>query len=154
MKLPDYRNDSKLKELFGLHLKSSEVIDLLETSGMDVIYQFDRLNEGVSDSYSSASPAEGFEFRFDERQVLETIWCYIRQRDGFSKIDSNCIGTFIPSSLTEVKAHAVATGQRYSESLTGSAERTWLRLEEAAMWTHYEFIDGELSLVTLMRPWN
>lgn len=154
MHLSDYLNGTTLSDIFGLNLKSDEVIDLLERFEMNVVYDFDRLREGTPDQYSSAALAEGFELRFDERQVLETIWCYTRERHGYSIIDSNCIGAFIPASLAEAKGQAIATGQGFSESPSGSGVTSWLRLEGANMWTHYEFVDDNLSLVTLMRPWN
>lgn len=154
MHLSDYLNSTTLSDIFGLNLKSDEVIDLLERFEMNVVYDFDRLREGTSDHYSCAALAEGFELRFDERQVLETIWCYTRERHGYSIIDSNCIGAFIPATLAEAKGHAIATGQVFSESPSGSGVTSWLRLEGANMWTHYEFVADKLSLVTLMRPWN
>jgi len=141
-------NGSKLKDIFELNLKSDEVLDLLECFDMDVIYHFDRLNEGTPDYYSSATHAEGFELRFDERQVLETIWCYVQEREGFSKIDLGYIGVPVLETFDEAKARATASGQRFSESASGA----WLRLEDDEMWTHYEFTAGGLSLVTLMRP--
>ncbi|MBV1776667.1 hypothetical protein KSF73_13200 [Burkholderiaceae bacterium DAT-1] len=150
MNLSSYLNGTKLKDFFELNLKSDEVTDLLERFDMDVVYHFDRLREGTADYYSSATHTEGFELRFDERQVLETIWCYIRERSGFSKIESGSIGCFVPDTFEEIKALAISSGQRFSESANGA----WLRLEDDEIWTHYEFNDGGLSLITLMRPWH
>jgi hypothetical protein len=154
MHLSNYLNGTVLSDIFGLNLKSDEVIDLLERFEMSVVYDFDRLREGTPDQYSSAARTEGFELRFDDRQVLETIWCYTRERNGFSTIDSICIGAFIPASLAEAKGHAIATGQVFSESSNGNGASSWIRFEGADMWTHFEFVDGNLSLITLMRPWN
>lgn len=153
MDLSNYLNGASLKDFFELNLKSVEIIHLLERFDLDVIYRFDRFHEGTPDSYSASAHGEGFEFQFDDEQVLETIWCYIRERDGFSQIESDAIGTFVPSSFQAAKSHAIASGWTFSEPAEACA-KTWLRLEEPGLWTHYEFVDGALSLITLMRPWS
>ncbi|XHS78568.1 hypothetical protein ACFJGW_00950 [Burkholderiaceae bacterium UC74_6] len=150
MRLSSYLNGTTLKDLFELNLKSDEVTDLLDRFDMDVVYHFDRLREGTADYYSSSARAEGFELRFDDRQVLETIWCYVRERSGFSRMESECIGCFVPGTREEMRARVIASGQRFSESADGD----WLRVEDDEVWTHYEFSSGGLALITLMRPWR
>jgi hypothetical protein len=148
MDISTYLNGTCLISIFELNMKSDEVIDLLECFDMDVVYRFDRLCEGTPDRYAAAARSEGVELQFDERQVLETIWCYIVGRDGFSPIDSSCIGVFIPSSITEAQNYAVSTEQQFTKT------DTWFRLECSEMWIHYEFIESKLSLITIMRPWQ
>jgi len=149
-----YLKGTYLSDLFDLNMKSDEIMDLLEHFDMEVVYEFDRLGEGTPDSYSTSSHEEGFEFRFDEHQVLETIWCHIRERDEFSPIEVSCIGVYLPASMSEARNHANSTGERITESEPDEGSSSWIRVERAQLWVHYQFDDGKLSLVTLMRPWR
>lgn len=49
MSLRNYLNGAHLVDFHDLHMKSDEVMDLLERFGIDVIYDFDRLREGTPD---------------------------------------------------------------------------------------------------------
>jgi hypothetical protein len=152
MSLRNYLNGTHLVGYHEQRLKSEEVIELLTHLDIDVVYQFDRLQEGTPDTYTASSQSQGFEFRFDEKQVLDTIWCYIRPRGRFVAIDSTTIGVFIPGSHAEAKRHAQKSEKRFSESEPKPSSH--VRIERESLWIHYEFTDGALSLVTLMRPWE
>ena len=152
MSLRKYLNGAHLVDFHRLKMKSDDVIDLLERFDVDVIYDFDRLHEGTPDHYSAASMAEGFELRFDENQIVDTIWCYVRPRGHFSAIDATTIGVFIPASLSDARRHAAESEKRFSESKPESGPQSWLRIERESLWIHYEFSGGTLSLVTLMTP--
>ena len=154
MQLSSYLNGPHLVDLHELNMKSDEVIELLEHFDMDVIYDFDRIHEGTADHYSSLATAEGFELRFDEHQVLETIWCYIRQRGKFLPIDPAAIVVFIPDTVEDANRHATGDGARVSDTSPGPDAQAWLRVESDTLWVHYEFSGGALALVTLMRPWE
>ena len=125
------------------------MIDLLEHFELEIIYDFDRLHEGTPDQYSASARDQGFELRFDEHQVLTTIWCYIRARDLFKPIDPQTVGVFIPDSWEDAKQYALRENARVSES-----PGAWLRIENEELWVHYEFAGDALSLVTLMSPWR
>lgn len=139
----------QLASYLGKNLKSDPVIEVLEHFDMDVIYDFDRLHENTPDSYSSSATSAGFEFRFDERQVLSVIWCYVRPRSGFTAIDKDIIGVPHFRDFAEAKSHAVKNGIKTSQSKDDAG---WIRLEHDNMWVHYEFAGGQLALVTLTRP--
>jgi hypothetical protein len=139
----------QLASYLGKHLKSDFVIEVLEHFDMDVIYDFDRLHENAADSYSSPAESAGFEFRFDERQVLSVIWCYIRPRSGFSAINTDVIGAPCFHDFAEAKAQATSAGIKTSQSKGDSA---WIRFEHDGLWIHYEYSGGKLALVTLTLP--
>jgi hypothetical protein len=149
VQLRSYLNGTHLVDLHALNMKSDEIVDLLERFEMDVIYDFDRLREGTPDQYSASAPDEGFELRFDERQVLSTIWCYVRPRGNFARIDPETIGVFLPESWSDATRYATSTASKVSENVGA-----WLRIERDQLWVHYEFAGDSLSLVALMSPWR
>ena len=65
-----------LLPLFGMSLKDDDVIDILDDMEMDVIYDFDRLHEGQPDKYWAAAQTAGIQLRFDEAQILDTIFLH------------------------------------------------------------------------------
>lgn len=133
-------------------LKDDAVIEMLEDYDMEVVYLFDRLHENTADAYSSAAKSAGFELRFNEHQILETIWCHVKARDGFTAVDTSILGVPYYNSFNEASRSAELSGVRLSKPPSGS--EAWVRLEEDRLWRHYEFADGELALVTLMLPWE
>ncbi|WP_028104296.1 hypothetical protein [Pseudoduganella violaceinigra] len=140
-----------LANYLGLNLKSDEVIELLDSLDMQVVYDFDRLHENTPDSYSSSSKSTGFELRFNETQVLETIWCYMQPRHGFTQIDSGSVGVPVYASFEMAQSAARELRIKTSEPREGKA---WIRLELENVWHHYEFDDQGLALITLMLPWE
>ena len=112
MTLRAFLNGTHLVAFHAQSMKSDDVIDLLERFDMDVIYRFDRTHEGTPDEYSASAPAEGFELRFDEHQVLDTIFCYIQARGRFSPIDASCIGVPIPKSFAHAGAKPSSRAER------------------------------------------
>ncbi|MBR8220307.1 hypothetical protein [Burkholderia ambifaria] len=116
---------------------------------MDVIYDFDRLNENTTDTYSSSAKSAGFEFRFDERQILSVIWCYIQPRSGFLAIDSDVPGVPCFNDFSGAKSYATNAGIKTSQAKDGAA---WIRFEQEGVWTRYQFSGDQLELVTLTLP--
>ncbi|WP_124384347.1 hypothetical protein [Ralstonia sp. SET104] len=119
----------RLASYLGKNLKSDSVIEVLEHFDMDVIYNFDRLHENTADSYSSSAESAGFEFGFDERQVLSVIWCYIRSRSRFSAINKDVIGAPCFHDFAAAKFHAVKAGIKTSQSKDDDA---WIRFVSVA----------------------
>jgi hypothetical protein len=137
--------------LLGLHLKSDEIIELLELAEMEVIYSFDRLHENTPDVYWSAAREEGFQFRFDESQVLDTIFLYVTVDDEFEPINQDDCDVIFFSSLKEAESHAF---QKKLQFTKGRADllgivRDWIRFEHAEHAVHYEFHGAKLAMVTL-----
>jgi hypothetical protein len=136
MALRDYLNGAHLVDLYHSALKSDDIIGLLGRLKMDVIYDFDRLNEGTPDRYSASSPTDGFEIQFDEHQILDTIWCYIRPRGRFAAIDATTIGVAVPASHVEARRHAIESEKRFTESKPEAGSYSWLRIERESLWVH------------------
>jgi hypothetical protein len=116
---------------------------------MAVVYDFDRLHENTTDSYNASAHAAGFEFRFNESQILETIWCYIQGRDGFEPIDPAVVGVPLYRTFEAARSAAKELGMTAKEAPNGAA---WIRFDVDGLRHHYEFSSGQLALVTLMRP--
>jgi len=137
----------QLAQYIGQKLKSDSVIEILEQFDMKVIYDFDRLHENTPDSYNSSASAAGFELRFNESQVLDTIWCYIQPRSGFSPVDQNIVGAPIFENFDDARSYAHASGVPASRA---KDEESWFRLEHETLWIHYEFSGARLGLITFM----
>lgn len=142
----------KLVSYLDRKLKDDAVVELLEHYDMEVVYQFDRLRENTADAYSSSARSAGFELHFNEYQALETIWCYVKARDGFTAVDASIVGVPFYSTFKDASYEAEVSGVRTSKPPFDN--ESWIRLEEDRLWRHYEFLDGRLALLTLMLPWE
>ena len=85
-------------------------------------------------------------------KLLETIWCYVKERNGFTAVDIGILGVPCYRSFAEAVNSIEASRLRLTKPPSGS--EAWIRLEDNIMWRHYEFLNGELALVTLMLPWE
>lgn len=136
----------------GDQLKSDEIIEVLEWADMKVIYAFDRLQENTPDVYWASAYSHGFQFRFDEKQILDTIFLHIEPTEEFGPLDQEeeCdVPCF--SSLKEAQVHGVQNGW---PATTGKADflgmtREWIRFQVGEHAFHYEFRKGKLAMVTL-----
>jgi hypothetical protein len=141
----------QLANYLGALLKSEAIIEVLEHFEMPVIYDFDRLQENTADSYSASAKQAGFEFCFDERQVLEVIWCYVLPRSGFSAISLDIVGATSFDTFAAAKAYAAERDVKISQSKTGES---WIRFEYDGLWVHYEFQNTQPTLITLTKLRN
>lgn len=116
---------------------------------MKVIYDFDRLQENTPDSYSAAAPQSGFELGFNDRQVLEVIWCHVQPHSDFAAVELDTVGTTAFHSFDQAMEHARRHCMKISQAKSGEG---WIRHEHDTLWIHYEFQDGRLDLITLMSP--
>lgn len=136
-----------LSSLIELSLKSDEVVDVLEHYEISVIYDFDRLNENIPDIYWASSPEGGFELRFDEEQVLISIFMYVVPREEFSAIDPALVGAPLYGTFREANAAFEASGIPFRTSANGQG---WIKGNFKDHSVHYEFgPSGALSLVTV-----
>lgn len=100
-----------LSALLGRKLKDDRILEVLEAYQVEkVIYDFDRHHENMEDAYWAAATNAGFQLRFDQNQVVDTIFCYIVADEGFSPISSKIIGTPIYRSFDEAEAACKAAG--------------------------------------------
>lgn len=142
----------KLNALLNLALKSDEVIELLESFELTVVYDFDRLNEGMADTYWVEAHDAGFQLLFDEQQVLKTVFAYAAPKDGFSGVDSSIVGVPFHSGLHEAQRAFEKAGVPFT---SGMPRHRWIKGRLAAYSVHYEFNPaGALSLVTLTAAAN
>lgn len=137
--------------MLGKVLKSDELLDLLETHGIEVVYEFDRTYENIPDQYWATAQNLGMQLRFDEHQVLRTIFLSLTQEDGFSPIDLDQSDIRVFKSKQEVRDFASESGIATTE---GEAEffgkkHDWIRLDYIGHAIHYDFGGGPLKKVTL-----
>jgi hypothetical protein len=146
----------QLTSLLGRKLKDREVLEVLEKYQIEnVVYDLDRNYENIPDVYWAAATSAGFQLRFDENQLLDTIFCYIEASEGFAPISSQIIGVPIYTSFDEAETACTRGGQKYSISNPANGSRfhkLWLCAETPERRIHYQFSGGMLSRVTLMLP--
>ena len=141
----------QIAPLLNANLKGQSLVELLELWDCDVVYDYDRLHENTPDAYWAALHELGVHFKFDERQVVSTIFLYVRGDDNFSPFDLSSSDIEQFESIAAVETFAQHNKLR---SNTGTAEflgetRDWIKLNLDGYSTHYEFRGGTLSLVTL-----
>jgi len=73
-----------LSSVLGKHLKSNDVLEILERFDLQVVYVHDWDYENESDYYWAAARPQGFAMRFNAAQELEAILCYVTASEGFT----------------------------------------------------------------------
>lgn len=143
----------QFSNLLGKKLKSDEVIELLEHFDVPVIYDFDRLHEGMEDVYWASAYDQGFQFRFDENQVLDVIFLYMIERDGFTPIRESEIEEPIFSSFVGAKEQFDRSGTEYTSSPNDDPNdkfyQRWIKAKKGAFTVHYEFVNKKLRMITM-----
>ncbi len=128
-------------------------MDLLETWDVDVIYEFDRTHENMPDLYWAAIKEKGIQLRFNQDQILDVIFVYLKEKEGFCIADPDFAGIQRFESYNEVNKKALNEGV---EVTTGEAdffgEKTkWIRLEYPSHSVHYSFDPEKPDKVTLQK---
>jgi hypothetical protein len=145
----DGQSKLKLVDYLGQMMRSQDIIDLLEMNDLDVIYDFDRFNEGGDDTYRVSAFDLGFEMRFDKSQRLATIFCVIISQDKFAKINVDWIGVPLHQSIAAVRDASSEMGCKFTHQEAIADISEWAALEfENQTWS-YEFGDGGLEMIIL-----
>lgn len=137
-------------DLLGTPLKSEFLFDLLETYDVQVVYEYDRTYENLSDEYHAEIPDLGLQLIFDEHQILRTLFITPVEITTFNPFeDDERVRIF--ASKSEARQHAKESDVPTSE---GEADfmgehRDWIRLESDTYSVHYEFVDSALKMITL-----
>jgi len=128
--------------LLGRKLKSGPINDLFEMYRVDVIYQYDRLDENEADHYSAAIEELGLEFSFDTSQVLQTI--FITSEHSFSGIQRF-------GSIKAVEKYCLEHSLSFEKGTSKflGIFREWIKVSYSNHYLHYEFQDSVLDMVTL-----
>lgn len=143
----------KFLPLLGKKLKDDEVVEILEDLDMKVIYDFDRLHENMPDIYWATSKPKGFQFRFDDAQRLEAVFLHVMPEDDIAAVSPHDCDVPFFGSKQDLEAFGEAQHLRVTK---GSADvlgrnRDWVLLEFASHSIHYEFREGSLALVSILR---
>lgn len=143
----------KFLPLLGKQLKDDAVIAVLEGSKMEVVYDFDRVHENQPDKYWAAAKERGFRLGFDASQSLDVIFFYVAALEGFVPVDQKDCDIPFFSSVGDVVSHGTRGQVRTAQGKSGlfGVHTEWVRLEYERHTLHYEFRDGNLSLVTLSK---
>ena len=130
--------------LLGRKLKSGLINDLFEMYSVDITYQYDGLSEKEADYYSASIEELGLEFSFDSAQVLQTI--FITSEHSFSEIKRF-------SSIKEVENFCFERSLSFERGTSKflGIFREWIKVSYPNHYTHYEFQDSVLHMVTLGR---
>jgi hypothetical protein len=145
----------KFIELLNKNLKDEKIIDLLEDSETEVIYDFDRLHENEPDRYWAEFKSKGILLRFDETQHLFSIFLYVTSHDGFEGIDLRIVEDIpIIKDIGQIEKYGekhkfrISKGEKPKNMLP---EGNWIRLDDDQVGIHFEFIENELSMITITR---
>ncbi|QIF02222.1 hypothetical protein [Roseimicrobium sp. ORNL1] len=102
--------------------------------------------------YRASAYEHGFEFMFDEKQILDTIFLYLEPTEEFESLnlEEECDVPFF-TSLKEAQAKGARNNWPTD---TGKADflgivREWIRFRFEGHTVHYEFHKGKLAMVTL-----
>ena len=137
--------------LLRKQLKSEELIDLLETHDVDVVYDYDRIYENIPDQYWASLRDIGIQLKFDENQKLSSIFIFLHEEDGFCPADLSGSDLLVFDTKADVKTYAAENGIGTSE---GSGEflgvpHDWIRFDFPDFAIHYDFGGGSLKKVSL-----
>lgn len=140
--------------LLGKALKSPEIIALLETNDIEVVYDFDRCYENIPDQYWATSHDLGMQISFDENQILKTIFIFVVPEDDFSPANILDSDIHVFDSKHTVRGFAEANSIATTEGKTTflGIESDWIRFDYPDYRIHYEFCGGELKKVSLTIP--
>lgn len=137
--------------LIGAHLRSDDIIDLLEQWEAVVVYDFDRLHENTPDCYRVAMPSAGMELLFDANQILETLFLRLVSTDDSTPFDITNSDVAFWNSPDEARQYAALNNQTSTEGTAVflGIQHDWIKLNHGAYTSHYEYVGGKLNMVTL-----
>jgi hypothetical protein len=139
--------------LLRKRLKDDEIVELLEWMDVEVIYDFDRSHENMPDVYWAKATDHGVTLRFDESQILDTVFLYMQPSEEHEAADRSLFAdiAFFDAD-SQVRTYAADHGIRV---VTGSRPAmlpppgSWVRLDYDHHRVHYDFGGGTLSVVTI-----
>lgn len=143
----------QFSKLLGQKLKSDDIIELLEHFDIDVVYDFDRLHEGMEDIYWASAYEQGFQLRFDKEQTLDVVFLYMIERDGFTPISESEIEVPIFASFVDAKESFEVSGIEYTNSPSDDPNhkmyQRWIKSKSDGHTVHYEFVNQRLRMITM-----
>lgn len=134
-------------DLLGKQLKDDRILELLECNEVDVIYEFDRTHEGLSDIYWAPSKNEGYLFRFDCNQKLDTIFLYMISHEGYSPIAHDIIDVPIYNSFIEAKTEFENENLVFTQGELISSR--WIKIKRDSYSIHYDFKNDVPRRITI-----
>jgi hypothetical protein len=143
----------KFLPLLGKRLKDDEVMDILETYDIEVIYDFDRLHENMPDAYWAHFKEQGFLLNFNADQELSTVFLYLENLEGFTPIEIDQLEDIqVFRDVEEVRSHAAVHGFVLHEGgqREGESAKSWARFDSSTTAIHYEFAGRKLTRITIM----
>lgn len=143
----------KLLHLLGKRLKDEEVIDVLDSAEMEVVYDFDRMHENAPDTYWATSTEQGLQLRFDADQILDAAFLYVAPADGFAPFQTDDCDVPVFGTVRDAEAYATEHKLRSTKGTVESfgAPSDWVRIEHGSHSLHFEFRGGTLAQVTVTR---
>ena len=141
----------KYLDLLGIDLKNKLLCDLFETHDVQVVYEYDRIQEGAPDRYHAEIPDLGVQFVFDEKQVLKTLFIQPMEVNCFNPFDEGDGGLKRFQSKVEARQYGRDNGIRTTEGKADfmGEERDWIRFEYGNYSVHYEYVRSTLRMITI-----
>ena len=140
--------------LLGNKLKDDVVIDVLESCDIRVWYEFDRSHEGMADLYWAEAPVEGFILRFNEKQILDTVFLYAQASEGIDAINVSDIEFAVYQTFDAAEEGFRMAGVPFKQSAGAvgtNMHKWWIKGDFGSHSRHYQFHEGALFRITLSR---
>jgi hypothetical protein len=132
--------------LLGRQLKDDVVLEVLEFYDLQVVYEFDRTHENMDDIYWASASSDGFQLRFNQDQVLDTVFLYVMASEGITPIALNEVEVPLFHTFDEAKQDFESSGAFLKES---PGEKWWVKGSFGTHTRHYEYRDNALFRLTL-----
>jgi len=146
--------DMNYTEIVNSDLKNEFVNDLFETYEVEVIYDYDRSNEGIADKYRAAIPEMGLEFLFDEQQKLVALFMDQIEHMGHNPFEGEDPRYSALDSPSKTILYAEENSIEYEhrevqqDSILGEIPE-WVKLHYEKHSIHYSFQEHGLDRVTI-----
>lgn len=138
--------------LLGRALRHDVVIGVLEHYEIDVIYEFDRTHENMDDLYWATASGAGFQFRFNQNQILDTVFLYVKGCERFTPISRSAIDVAIYESFDQAERAFSTSGLPFKQSQGSPGSdmyKCWIKIDFGTYAVHYQFKEGMLLMITI-----
>ncbi len=137
------------ERLIGKHLKSKLVIEMLNWLNFDVVYEFDRSNGGMDDCYWAGTKESGILFKFNQNQILETVFIHLSGSRDYDDVDRSLLDTRIYESVEEAENHFSQSKCTFKSGSASEGKNQWVNVFSENTKINYLFVGGQACKITV-----
>lgn len=144
----------KYTDIINEELRSEFLNDLFETYDVEVIYFYDRCNEGLEDEYRAEIPDMGLEFLFDKKQKLKALFMTKKSHTGYNPFEGedprNSVLNTASRAISYAKENAIdyIYQEAKESSLVGHIPE-FVKFKFITHSVHYSYEDGVIKKVSI-----